>query len=84
MLPAPAEAACYALSHNFSYRKVMGDIVLDLNQPVPLTADEDEEVLAAIDRGVQAADEGQTVPLEEVRTLIPHWLSKSASRSQRS
>ena len=27
----------------------------------------DEETLAAIDRGIKAADEGRVVPLEEVR-----------------
>jgi len=32
---------------------------------------EDEETLAAIDRGIKAADEGRIVFLEEVRKMIP-------------
>ena len=42
--------------------------------------EEDEETLAAIDRGIKAADEGRTVPLEEVRKMIPEWIRKFESR----
>jgi predicted transcriptional regulator len=41
---------------------------------------EDEETLAAIDRGIKAADEGRTVSLEEVRKMIPEWIRKFESR----
>ena len=34
---------------------------IDFNEPVPLTDDEDEATLAAIDRGIKDADEGRTV-----------------------
>ena len=30
----------------------------------------DEETLAAIDRGIKAADEGRVVPLEEIRRRL--------------
>jgi predicted transcriptional regulator len=40
----------------------------------------DEETLAAIDRGIKAADEGRVVPLEEVRKMIPEWIQKFESR----
>ena len=39
---------------------------LDLNEPAPILDDEDEATLAAIDRGLKAADEGRVVSLEEV------------------
>jgi predicted transcriptional regulator len=56
---------------------------LDFNDPAPLTGEEDDETLAAIDRGVQAADEGRVVPLEEVRRRMNEWLTKSSSPKTR-
>jgi len=40
----------------------------------------DEETLAAIDRGIKAADEGRVVPLEEIRRRLQEWHTKSSSR----
>jgi predicted transcriptional regulator len=40
----------------------------------------DEETLAAIDRGIKAADEGRVVPLEEIRRRMQEWHTKSSSR----
>ena len=56
---------------------------IDFNDPVPLTEEEDEETLAAIDRGLKAADEGRVVPLEEVRRRMQEWLTKSSSPTTR-
>ncbi len=56
---------------------------IDFTEPAPLTDDEDEETLAAIERGIKDADEGRTVPLEEVRKMIPEWISKFESRKRR-
>jgi predicted transcriptional regulator len=50
---------------------------------VPLTAEEDGETLAAIDRGLKGADEGRTVSVEEVREMISQWIAKSASPKTR-
>ena len=52
---------------------------LDLNQEVPMTDEEDEETLAAIDRGVESADAGRLVPIEEVRKRLARWNTKSTS-----
>jgi len=35
----------------------------------------DELTAAAILRGIQAADDGQVVPSEEVRELVRQWIS---------
>ena len=43
----------------------------------------DAETAAAIERGIRAADEGQTVPSERVRKLIPEWISKFSTQSPR-
>jgi predicted transcriptional regulator len=39
----------------------------------------DEETLAAIDRGIKAADDGRVVHLEEVRRRMQEWHTKSSS-----
>jgi hypothetical protein len=41
--------------------------------------EEDEATLAAIDRGVKAADEGRVVPVDEVRRRMEHWATNSSS-----
>ena len=59
--------------------------MLDLKLQVPVT-DEVEvsaETLAAIDRGIRDADEGRSIPIEEVRKLIPEWISKFESQKPR-
>ena len=44
----------------------------------------DAETAAAIERGIKDADEGRTVALDEVREMIPEWISKFESRKRRS
>ena len=61
----------------------MSKVVLDFNEPVPLTAEEDAATLAAIDRGIRDADENKTVSIDEARKLIPGWISTFASRTKR-
>ncbi len=61
----------------------MPDVTQDLTQPIPLVEEEDDETLAAIDRGIEAADEGRTVALGEVRKMIPGWISKFESQNRR-
>jgi predicted transcriptional regulator len=51
----------------------------ELDDPVPILDDEDTETLAAIDEGVRDAEAGRTVPSEEVRKLLPKWISASSS-----
>jgi predicted transcriptional regulator len=56
----------------------------DFDQSAPILDEEDEATLAAIDRGVQSADDGRLVPLEEVRQRMNRWLTKSSSPKTRS
>ncbi len=44
--------------------------------------DVDENTLAAIDAGIRAADEGKVVSSEEVRKLIPQWISNVSTPNQ--
>ncbi len=55
----------------------------DYNDPTPIDEEEDEETLAAIDEGIRDADAGRIVPIEEVRKLLPKWITASSSRNER-
>jgi hypothetical protein len=56
----------------------------DLHFEVPATdeVEADAEELRAIDLGIQSADQRPTVALEEVRKMIPEWISKFESRKR--
>jgi predicted transcriptional regulator len=59
--------------------------MIDLKLQVPATnkVEVDAETLKAIDRGIEQADAGRTVPIEELRKLIPQWISKFESQKPR-
>ena len=59
--------------------------MVDLKLQVPATdnIEVDVETLAAIDRGTTDADNGRTVPIDEVRQMIPKWISKFESQKPR-
>ena len=63
------------------YRRSMAGVKkLDLDDPVPiLDDDEDEETLAAIDEGIRDGEAGRTVPIEEVRKLLSQWITTASS-----
>ena len=56
---------------------------IDFDDPAPMLEEEDEETLAAIDEGIRDAEAGRTVPIEEVRKLLPKWITESSSRKER-
>jgi len=56
---------------------------IDWTEAVPVTNEEDEEILAAIDRGVNDADAGNLVPMEEVRRRFSLWTTRSSSLTSR-
>ena len=60
------------------YRKGMAELKkLDLNNPPPILDEEDEETLAGIDEGIRDAEASRTVAIEEVRDLLPQWITES-------
>ncbi len=59
----------------------MADLKLEV--PVIEEVEVDAKTLAAVDRGIADADAGRTVPPEEVRKLIPQWISKFESPKPR-
>jgi len=63
---------------------IVGHMV-DLKLQVPATdeVEVDSQILAAIDWGIEAAEEGRSVPLEEVRKMIPKWISRFESQTRR-
>jgi predicted transcriptional regulator len=43
----------------------------------------DAETKAAIMLGIRAADEGQTLPSDQVRKVVSKWISKFSTRNPR-
>jgi len=80
-LHAPVNEASFANRSHMGYP--IGMIDLKLEEPVTEEIEVDAETLAAIDRGLEAADRGETVSLEDARKMIPRWISKFESRPRR-
>jgi predicted transcriptional regulator len=56
---------------------------LDFDDPIRLLDNEGEEDLAAVDEGIRDAEAGRTVTMEEVRKLMPRWITASSSPNKR-
>lgn len=54
-----------------------------LKKPVRVPDEEDAATLAAINEGIADATSGRIVPIEEVRELLPKWISASSSPKER-
>ena len=78
-VPRPSSAWAGASCHPTRMAKSKK---FDLENPAPVVDDEDEETLAAIneDEGMRHAEDGRTVPAEEVRRLLPKWTTASSTR----
>jgi hypothetical protein len=63
------------------YCSDMADLKLDV--PIIEEVEVDAKTLAAIDRGTADADAGRVVSIEEVRMLVPQWISKFESPKPR-
>jgi predicted transcriptional regulator len=58
-------------------------IDIESDDSVRILDDEDDETLAAIDEGIRDAQAGRVSPIEEVRKLLPAWITASSSRKGR-
>jgi len=71
------------LPADLRYREAMARASrIDFGAPPP-TDEEDEETLAAIDEGIRDAETGRCVPIEEVRGLLPKWITASSLHKER-
>jgi predicted transcriptional regulator len=50
---------------------------IDLDDPAAVDDEGYEETPAAIDEGIRDAEADRTVPIEEVRRLLPHWIRRA-------
>jgi hypothetical protein len=66
------------LSLGSSHSNAMADLKLQV--PVTEEVEVDATTLAAIDPGIKDAGEGRTVPIHEVRKMIPPYISKFKSQ----
>ena len=71
------------LNQSTDYYILSRMIDLKMEQPVTEEVEVDSETLAAIDIGIKAADEDEMVYLDDVRKMMPKWISKFESQSQR-
>ncbi len=55
----------------------------EFEKQTPVKDDEDRATLAAIDEGIKDAKAGRTVSAEQVRKLLPRWITASSSRKER-
>jgi len=55
---------------------------IDLLVSTEAEVDIDAETLAAINEGVQAADEGRVLPAEAVPNLMSQWISKFSTQNR--
>ena len=53
---------------------------IDFDDPATIFDEEVEETLAAIDASIRDAGAVCTVSIEEVRQLLPQWITRSSSR----
>ena len=58
----------------------MAEVYLDLTQEVPIPADDDPEVLAAIDQALEDVQNGRVYSLDQVKAIVAQWHSKSSSQ----
>ena len=49
----------------------------------PVSAEETAETIAAIEEGIRDADADRTIPIEEVRNMVPRWTTESPSQNER-
>jgi predicted transcriptional regulator len=54
-----------------------------MNKLDPVIEDADEKTLAGIHEGIRNAEAGRITPVEEVRKLLPKWITASSSRKER-
>ena len=60
-------------------RRYMAETKVNLDHPLPLNEEEDDETLAAIDKGIRDVEAGRVTPIEEVEKMLPQWISKFSS-----
>jgi hypothetical protein len=58
----------------------MPDVYLDLTKEVPIPADDDPEILAAIEEAREDVRQGRVYSLEQVKAIVAQWHSKSTSQ----
>lgn len=55
----------------------------EFENPVSRAEAEDQATLAAIDEGIRDAKAGRVFSMEEVRKLLPKWITAFSSRKER-
>lgn len=57
-------------------------LMVQLFATMPEPDENDPELLAALDEGLADAEAGRVYTIDEVRAMIPQWISKSPSQKE--
>jgi predicted transcriptional regulator len=60
----------------------MPDVYLDLTKEVPISADDDPEILAAIERAREDVRLGRVYTRQQVEEFIIKWRTESAAKKR--
>lgn len=80
--PKISRLGLHSFIYCFTVDSVAEQIQTDATENGSILDREDEATLAAIDKAIQQADEGKLISADDMRELIPEWITKFSTPQQ--